>query len=69
MQLLLNRLAQDVFYVTHELPAGILIEADVFIEKINDFKYYWQLSEYKEKWMETLNEWIFIGNHWKTYSQ
>nr|WP_321230677.1 hypothetical protein [uncultured Psychroserpens sp.] len=69
LDLLLKRLAQDIFYATHELPWGILRDADEFIKEIENFKFYFEKSNKQEKWESILNEWTFIGQHWKIYSK
>ncbi len=67
LNLILERLAQDIYYKTHELPNVILADADVFMEEINQFKYYYEKSDNKNKWTKQVKEWEYIANHWKIY--
>jgi hypothetical protein len=69
LNLLLKRLAQDIFYATHELPFGILREPNEFMEEIENFKFYFEKSNNQEKWKDTLHDWTFIGQHWKIFSK
>ena len=69
LDLLLKRLAQDIFYATHELPFGILREPNEFMKEIENFKFYFEKYNNQEKWKETLHNWTFIGQHWKIYSK
>lgn len=68
LHLILKRLAQDIYYQTHELPSAILADADDFMKEIKQFKYYYEKYNNKNKWKKQVQEWTDVGNHWKTYS-
>ncbi len=69
LDLLLDRLAQDIFYAMHELPTGILVEPDIFINDIKEFEFYFEKSNKKAKWESYLHKWKSMGQHWKEYSE
>lgn len=67
LKLLLQRQAQDIEYLIHELPMVVLEEPDDFNLILEDFKYYWNKSNDKEKWELRLAEWESIARHWGIY--
>lgn len=68
LNLIIKRLAQSIYYQTHELPSAVLADADSFIKEINQFKYYHERYNDQNKWKKQIQEWTDIANHWKIYS-
>ncbi|WP_233885893.1 hypothetical protein [Tenacibaculum piscium] len=69
LDLILISLAQKINFATHELPFAILRDADVFLKEIEYFESYYEQLDSKEKWRKALDEWKFIGLHWKIFSE
>ena len=67
LSLLLNRIAQDINYYTHEVPIGVLVDPDVLDKELMTFRAYWQQSDTKNLWEALLNEWVLIAKHWKFF--
>jgi len=67
LSLLLNRLAQDINYDTHEVPMFVLVDPEVLNEEVLNFKKYWEQSDTKEIWKDILGEWESIAEHWTLY--
>jgi hypothetical protein len=67
LNLLLNRIAQDINYYTHEVPIGVLVDPDVLDNELLIFRQYWQQSDTKKIWEVVLSEWELIAKHWKLY--
>ena len=67
LTLLLNRIAQDINYYTHEVPVGVLVDPDVLDKEVMTFRHYWQQSDTKNKWEAILTEWELIAKHWSLY--
>ena len=67
LTLLLNRIAQDIDYYTHEVPSGVIVEPEVLDQELTYFTKYWELSENKHLWERNLNAWKFIAKHWRLY--
>ncbi|MDP8079969.1 hypothetical protein [Phocoenobacter skyensis] len=65
LDLILKRMLKDIDYLTHELPY-LLTDLDDFIEIINEFKYFSEQSESKEKWKAQIEEWENIADNLKT---
>ncbi len=64
LDLILKRMLKDIDYLTHELPY-LLTDLDDFIEIINEFKYFSEQSESKEKWKAQIEEWENIIDNLK----
>lgn len=69
LKLILDTLAKHIDYVTHELPFGLLEDAEIFIQRINEFKYYCKKFDDKNKWEKRIEEWSWASNHWKVFSK
>lgn len=41
LTLLLNRIAQDIDYYTHEVPSGVIVEPEVLDQELTYFTKYW----------------------------
>jgi hypothetical protein len=67
LTLLLNRMAQDINFYTHEVPIGVLVEPEVFEKELMVFRHYWQQSDTKNIWEVVLKEWELIAKHWTLY--
>jgi hypothetical protein len=67
LTLLLNRIAQDINYYTHEVPIGVLVDPDVLDKEIMTFRQYWQQCDTKNIWEAVLTEWELIAKHWTLY--
>lgn len=67
LTLLLNRIATDINYYTHELPIGILVDLDVLDKELITFRQYWQQSNTKNIWEAVLTQWELIAKHWTLY--
>lgn len=65
LDLLLNRIAQDLDYYIHEVPFGIIVEPEVFDEEVGLFKKYYNLLDDKSLWTSKLEEWGMLAFHWK----
>jgi hypothetical protein len=67
LTLLLNRIAQDINYYTHEVPIGVLVDPDVLDKEVMTFRQYWQKCDTKNIWEDVLTEWELIAKHWTLY--
>ncbi len=67
LTLLLNRIAQDINYYTHEVPIGVLVDPDVLDKEVLNFRQYWQQCDKKNVWEAVLTEWELIAKHWTLY--
>ena len=67
LSLLLNRIAQDINYYTHEVPIGVLVDPDVLDKEVMTFRQYWQQCDTKNIWEAVLTEWELIAKHWTLY--
>ncbi len=69
LALLLDRMAQDLNYYTHEVPIGVLVEPDFLNKEIKTFKHYWQKCNSKNIWNQVLSKWELIAEHWTLFVQ
>lgn len=67
LALLLDRIAQDINYNTHEVPIGVNVEPDFLDQEIMIFKKYWEQSANKHLWDNKQKEWELIARHWRIY--
>jgi hypothetical protein len=67
LALLINRIAQDINYYTHEVPIGVLVNSDFLDKELMTFRKYWQQCDTKNKWENILTEWDIIAKHWSLY--
>ena len=67
LTLLLNRIAQDISYYTHEVPRGVLVDPEILDKELMTFRQYWKQSNTKNIWDVVLTEWELIAKHWKLY--
>ena len=67
LTLLLNRIAQDINYYTHEVPIGVLVDPDVLDKELMTFRQYWQQCDKKNIWEDVWTEWELIAKHWTLY--
>jgi len=67
LTLLLNRIAQDINYDTHEVPIGVLVDPEVLDKELMIFRQYWQQSGTKSIWEVVLTKWELIAKHWTLY--
>ena len=67
LTLLLNRIAQDINYYTHEVPIGVLVDPDVLHKELMTFRQYWQQCDTKNIWEAVLTEWELVAKHWTIY--
>ncbi|MDP8051405.1 hypothetical protein [Pasteurella atlantica] len=65
LDLILKRMLRNIDYLTHELPY-LLTDLDDFIKIINEFKYFSEQSNSKEKWKRQIEEWENIADNLKT---
>lgn len=65
--LLLNRMAKDINYYTHEVPRGVLVVPEVLTEELITFRKYWEQSDTKNNWKADLTAWDLISKHWSLY--
>lgn len=69
LNLLLNRIAQNIYNFTHEVPAGVLVYPEVFEKVLVTFRKYLEQSATREIWKNVITEWELIAKHWKIYSE
>ena len=69
IQLLLNRIAQDINYYIHEVPIGVLVYPEVLNNELLAFKKYWQQCDTKNIWNNILTHWELIAKHWTIYHE
>jgi len=67
LNLLLNRIAQEINYYTHEVPIGVLVDPEVLDKELLIFRQYLQQSDTKNIWEVVLTEWELIAKHWTIY--
>lgn len=68
LNLLLQRIAQNIEYYVHELPFAVLVDPETFNNELNYFINYWNQLNDKEKWEIRLTEWGNIAKHWTKYT-
>ena len=68
LNLLLNKLAQELDYAIHEVPIGVLWEPRVFDREVDKFRKYLDQVDDKQEWLTSFKEWTTIGEKWRTYS-
>jgi hypothetical protein len=67
LALLLDRIAQDINYYTHEVPIGVLVDPDFLDKELMTFRQYLQQCDTKNTWEELLTGWELIAKHWSLY--
>ncbi|NBA88313.1 hypothetical protein GVN16_21250 [Emticicia sp. CRIBPO] len=67
LTLLLDKIARDINYYTHEVPTGVLVYPEVLNKEIMVFRHYWQQCDKKNIWEDVLKEWELIAKHWAVY--
>lgn len=67
LELLLNRIAQDINYYTHNIPNCVLVDPDVLDKELMTFRQYWQQCDTKNIWKNVLTEWELIAKNWSLY--
>jgi hypothetical protein len=67
LHLILDRMARDFDYYTHEIPFGVLIEPTVFDRELKLFESYYEQSDSKSDWTLNLNKWRTVALLWRAY--
>ncbi|MEO0469341.1 MAG: hypothetical protein AAF206_06970 [Bacteroidota bacterium] len=69
LDMLLQRMQQDIEFAIHEMPVGVLVEPVVFTQMIQSFKDHWEESAQQEKWQLRLKDWVRIAALWQKYHE